>query len=113
MTATTGERTWSRPSDYCVSRIPNSSRRALRHRSWVAETGQGPSNERLEFLGDTVLQMVVTDFIFARVYPDYQEGKLVPLRVVVLSTRTRPCSTSPGRSTSAGYLMLLGKGERT
>ena len=67
--------------------------RALSHGSWVAETGQGPSNERLEFLGDTVLQMVVTDFIF-REYRDLPEGRLVLLRS---STTRRPCPRSPGK----------------
>ena len=57
---------------------------ALRHRSWVAETGEGPSNERLEFLGDTILQLVVTDFIFHE-YPDLEVGQLVKLRVSVVS----------------------------
>ena len=57
---------------------------ALRHRSWVAETGEGPSNERLEFLGDTILQLVVTDFIFHE-FPDLDVGQLVKLRVSVVS----------------------------
>ena len=57
---------------------------ALRHRSWVAETGEGPSNERLEFLGDTILQLVVTDFIFHE-YPDLSEGQLAKLRASVVN----------------------------
>ena len=82
--------------------------RALRHGSWVAETGLGPSNERLEFLGDTVLQMVVTDFIF-REYRDYPEGKLVLLRsCVVDNDRTLP---EIAREVGVGRHLLLGKGE--
>lgn len=57
---------------------------ALRHRSWVSETGRGPSNERLEFLGDTILQLVVTDFIF-REYPGLSEGQLAKLRASVVN----------------------------
>lgn len=82
--------------------------RALRHSSWVAETGHGPSNERLEFLGDTVLQMVVTDFIF-REYPDYPEGRLVLLRSgVVDNDKTLP---EVAREVGVGRHLLLGKGE--
>lgn len=57
---------------------------ALRHRSWVHMTGDGPSNERLEFLGDSILQLVVTDFIF-RNYPDLSEGELSNLRAALVN----------------------------
>jgi ribonuclease-3 len=48
-------------------------RDATTHRSWCAENGGGTSNERLEFLGDTVLGMVVADQLF-RDHPDLSEG---------------------------------------
>ena len=51
---------------------------ALTHRSWCHEHG-GQDYERLEFLGDTILQYVVTDWIF-RNYPDLAEGQLTELR---------------------------------
>lgn len=87
---------------------PELLRQALRHGSWVAETGRGPSNERLEFLGDTVLQMVVTEFIF-REYRDYQEGRLVLLRSgVVDNDKTLP---EVAREVGVGRHLLLGKGE--
>ncbi|MGA1724347.1 MAG: ribonuclease III, partial [Ilumatobacteraceae bacterium] len=41
-------------------------RRALSHRSWVAENGAAESNERLEFLGDAVLGWVIADFAYHR-----------------------------------------------
>ena len=80
---------------------------ALRHRSWVAEIGQGPSNERLEFLGDTILQLVATDFIFAN-YPDYPEGELVKLRS---SAVTNEVLFEVAEELGLGDHMLLGKGE--
>ena len=46
---------------------------ALTHRSWCAEHPGDPSNERLEFLGDAVLGLVVTDYLFSR-FPDMPEG---------------------------------------
>ena len=65
---------------------PEHLEQALRHRSWVAETGVSPSNERLEFLGDTILQLVVTDFIFAQ-YPTLPEGELAKLRSSAVNKR--------------------------
>ena len=80
---------------------------ALRHSSWVAETGEGPSNERLEFLGDTILQMVVTDFIFHK-YPDLPEGQLVPLRASVVGNKVlHRMAVRLG----LGRYLALGKGE--
>ena len=47
---------------------------AMAHRSWCAETPGSISNERLEFLGDAVLGIVITDHLF-RTHPDLPEGK--------------------------------------
>ena len=52
---------------------------SLVHRSYCAEHPDSVSNERLEFLGDAVLGMVVTDFAFHE-YPDLPEGELAKLR---------------------------------
>jgi ribonuclease-3 len=49
--------------------------RALTHRSFAYENGNLPTNERLEFLGDSVLGLVVTDTLF-RAHPDLSEGRL-------------------------------------
>ena len=83
--------------------------RALRHRSWVAETGQGPSNERLEFLGDTILQLVVTDFIFAH-YPDHPEGELAKLRS---SAVRKEVLFAVAEELRIGEHVLLGRGEES
>ena len=82
---------------------------ALRHRSWVAETGQEPSNERLEFLGDTILQLVVTDFIFAH-YPDHPEGELAKLRS---SAVNKEVLFEVAGDISLGDHLMLGKGEES
>jgi ribonuclease III len=58
---------------------------ALTHRSWCAENLDSDSNERLEFLGDSVLGLVVTNHIYD-VYPTLSEGKLAKLRATVVSS---------------------------
>lgn len=56
---------------------------ALTHKSWSAENeGTGP-NEKLEFLGDSVLGLIVTEHIYAT-YPELSEGQLSQLRSVVV-----------------------------
>ena len=60
--------------------------RALTHRSFAYENGGLPTNERLEFLGDSVLGLVVTDTLF-REYPDLPEGQLAKLRAAVVNMR--------------------------
>lgn len=80
---------------------------ALRHRSWVAETGEGPSNERLEFLGDTILQLVVTDFIFHE-YPDLSEGQLAKLRASVVN---RDVLHGMASGLDVGRYLTLDRGE--
>ncbi len=86
---------------------PDRLNEALRHRSWVAETGHGPSNERLEFLGDTILQFVVTDFIYEK-YPEYPEGELAKLRS---STVRKEVLWDVGQQMGLGEHLMLGKGE--
>src|SRR5436190_2064648 len=77
--------------------------RALTHRSFAYENGGLPTNERLEFLGDAVLGLVVTDALF-REYPDLPEGHLAKLRAAVARRRERsrppeilPCAGPGGR----------------
>jgi hypothetical protein len=60
--------------------------RALTHRSYAYEHGGLPNNERLEFLGDSVLGLVVTDSLFAA-HPDHAEGQLAKLRAAVVNMR--------------------------
>src|SRR6476661_6098442 len=61
-------------------------RRALTHRSFAYEHGGLPHNERLEFLGDAVLGIVITDTLY-RAHPDLSEGKLAKLRASVVNMR--------------------------
>jgi len=60
--------------------------RALTHRSYAYENGGLPTNERLEFLGDAVLGLVVTDTLY-RAHPDLPEGQLAKLRASVVNMR--------------------------
>jgi ribonuclease-3 len=81
--------------------------RALAHRSWCAETPGNPSNERLEFLGDAVLGLVVTDHIF-RSYPLLPEGELAKVRASVVSAAAL---AEVAAELDLGEALLLGKGE--
>ena len=80
---------------------------ALTHRSYAYEHGGLPTNERLEFLGDAVLGLVVTDALYAA-YPDLPEGQLAKLRAGVVNTRAL---AGVGRTLGLGRWLRLGKGE--
>ena len=83
---------------------------ALTHRSFSYENGGLPTNERLEFLGDAVLGLVVTEELYHR-HPDRSEGDLAKLRASVVNTHAL---ADVGRHLSEGGLgahLLLGKGE--
>ena len=69
-----------------VAIMPTSLERALTHRSYAYEHDNPPTNERLEFLGDSVLGLVVTDTLFRR-YPNLPEGQLAKLRAAVVQMR--------------------------
>jgi len=60
--------------------------RSLAHRSWCAENGEPESNERLEFLGDSVLGLVVTHYVFEH-FPELPEGQLSEVRAGVVNAR--------------------------
>jgi ribonuclease III len=81
--------------------------RALTHRSFAYENGGLPTNERLEFLGDSVLGLVVTDALF-RGYPDLPEGHLAKLRAAVVNMRAL---ASVARGLRLGDYVRLGRGE--
>jgi len=81
--------------------------RALTHRSWAFEAGGVPDNERLEFLGDAVLQVVVTDEIFRR-FSDAREGRLAKLRAAMVNTSRL---AGMARSLDLGAAVKLGRGE--
>jgi ribonuclease-3 len=81
---------------------------ALRHRSWCAENGGVESNERLEFLGDSVLGVVVTDRLF-HAMPGVPEGVLARLRAELVNWRTL---SAVARTVDLGPSILLGRGEQ-
>lgn len=83
--------------------------RALTHRSYAYENGGLPTNERLEFLGDSVLGLVVTDTLF-RTHPDLPEGQLAKLRAAVVNAKAL---AGIGREMRLGDHLLLGRGEET
>ncbi len=82
---------------------------ALTHRSYAYENGGLPTNERLEFLGDAVLGLVVTDALY-RLHPDLSEGQLAKLRAAVVNMRAL---ASVARELELGRFVLLGRGEET
>ena len=80
---------------------------ALTHRSYAFEQGLTVTNERLEFLGDSVLGLVVTDMAY-RSYPDMPEGQLAKLRAAIVNMQAL---ADVARSLGIGDVVLLGKGE--
>jgi len=83
-------------------------RLALTHRSFAYENGGIPTNERLEFLGDSILGFSVTDSLY-RDNPTLPEGDLAKRRSSVVSTRAL---ASIARSLGVGEFIYLGQGER-
>ncbi len=90
-----------------VPLAPELLERALTHRSFAYENGGLPTNERLEFLGDSVLGLIVTDTLF-REYPDLPEGQLAKLRAAVVNMRAL---AGVARGLQLGSYVRLGKGE--
>jgi ribonuclease-3 len=81
--------------------------RSLAHRSWCAENPGSGSNERLEFLGDAVLGLIVTDYLY-RTYPDMPEGELAKVRAAVVNSAAL---AELAAELDIGAALLLGKGE--
>lgn len=96
-------------SAFGVAFDPEVLSRALVHRSYSYENGATPTNERLEFLGDAVLGLVVTDALF-RTYPDLPEGQLAKLRAAVVNMRAL---AGVARQHELGRHVLLGRGEES
>lgn len=82
---------------------------ALTHRSWAYENGNGPHNERLEFLGDAVLEIVVTEHLYLA-YPDLPEGQLAKMRAAVVNAHSL---AGVARGLGIGPMIKLGHGEVT
>ena len=86
---------------------PNLLVQALSHRSWCAEAGGLPSNERLEFLGDAVLGLVVAEHTYGA-YPELPEGSLAKVRAAVVNTHVL---AEVATELELGRALLLGRGE--
>ncbi|MFM9130321.1 MAG: ribonuclease III [Actinomycetes bacterium] len=82
-------------------------KQAITHRSFSYENGGIPTNERLEFLGDSVLGLVVTDELY-RKNPQAEEGQLAKLRAAVVNAKAL---ADVARTLGLGEFLLLGKGE--
>jgi ribonuclease-3 len=80
---------------------------ALTHSSYAYENGKIPNNERLEFLGDSVLGFVVTGHVYAE-NPDLDEGSLSRLRSATVSAKTLAIAAN---QIGLGEFIRLGKGE--
>ncbi|HEX5741928.1 MAG TPA: ribonuclease III [Pilimelia sp.] len=95
-----------------VALDPDLLRRALTHRSYAYENGGLPTNERLEFLGDSVLGVVVTTALFHN-HPELPEGQLAKLRASVVNMRALADVARGLGPGGLGAHLLLGKGEET
>ncbi len=80
---------------------------ALTHRSFAYENGNQPNNERLEFLGDSVLGFVVTEHLY-KTFPKMQEDELSRVRSAVVST---VALDGIGRELGIDSLLRMGKGQ--
>lgn len=83
---------------------------ALTHRSYAYENGGLEPNERLEFLGDAVLGLVITDHLY-RDHPDLPEGQLAKLRASVVNMHALAGVARELGEGGLGQYLLLGRGE--
>lgn len=81
--------------------------RSLTHRSFAYENGGLPTNERLEFLGDSVLGIVVTDTLY-RDHPELPEGQLAKMRSAIVNAKSL---AEVARGIGLGTYIRLGRGE--
>ncbi|HKX25048.1 MAG TPA: ribonuclease III [Actinomycetota bacterium] len=88
-------------------KVPRLREAALTHRSYAFERDRDETNERMEFLGDAVLGLVVTDLAYRR-FPDLPEGELAKLRAATVNMITL---ADVARDLGLGEEILLGKGE--
>jgi ribonuclease-3 len=81
---------------------------ALTHRSYLNETSEKvPSNERMEFLGDSILSFIVSNYLYSK-YPDFNEGKLTNLRSLLVNTKMLAILA---KDCDLGSMLRLSKGE--
>lgn len=82
---------------------------SMTHRSYAYEHGGLPTNERLEFLGDSVLGIVITETLY-EAFPELAEGSLAKLRAAVVNAKA--CA-QVAREIGIGEYLRLGRGEET
>ena len=109
MTAATGDTDELREALGDPTLDPELLELALTHRSFAYENGNLPTNERLEFLGDSVLGVVVTETLYVT-HPSLSEGRLAKLRAAVVNARAL---ADVARTIDLGVHVRLGKGEES
>ena len=83
---------------------------ALTHKSWAVEQGQGtPDNERLEFLGDAVLELITSDLIYRRHAVKHSEGDMTRMRAFLVNESQL---AAQAQRLDIGRHLRLGRGER-
>ena len=82
---------------------------ALTHRSYAYESGGIPTNERIEFLGDSVLGLIITEELYKR-FPNLDESRLSPLRSGIVNTKAL---ATIARQLELGRYLRIGKGEES
>lgn len=92
-----------------LSAMPEALELAMVHRSYSYENGRIPTNERLEFLGDSVLGLVVTDYLYAT-FPDLPEGQLAKMRSAIVNAHSLAAIATEAR---IGDYVRLGRGEQS
>lgn len=96
--------------NYSLPKLRNSKlfEEAFTHRSYLNESRQKiSSNERLEFLGDSILSFAISNYLYAK-YPDFDEGNLTNLRSLMVNTKSLSKAAS---ELQMGQLLKLSKGE--
>ena len=80
---------------------------ALTHRSYLGEANETPSNERLEFLGDSVLGVVISEYLYST-YSDRSEGELAKAKAVAVS---EPILADSAKRLGIDKMILMSTGE--
>ena len=83
-------------------------REALTHRTYAVENSLPYDNQRLEFLGDAVLEIILSEYLF-QLYPDAQEGELTKMRSAMVNQNSL---ATLARNIELGTFMITGKGEK-
>ena len=81
---------------------------ALTHSSVTFESGEGENYERLEFLGDSVLKLTMSDILYKK-YPDYEEGRMTKIRGILVADSML---AKLGKEINLNNLIIVGKSEK-